>query len=284
LDELFQGGVAAGTDLDAEAVESHKHGLLVDRVARHAAGKQPWRARVGRGGHVGPALEEGQQHRAERCRQGNELRVEADGDVRAVDGDVIDFELGDPGDWLRIEQQQGADHAVGGVDLVVGQQHADQLNPPFLGEGVQGASLGWRHLHALDSSVAGGPEDEAFDHAPGSRSGRKPLVKICLAARVQGDVTLPEPGEELDRDRGLLLGVADRPAAELAGGLLVAEAAQVVPADEGLDGLPIIEVAEHVQPGRVELHDLAGPAGVGAGVAALGRLALLRRVRAWSNA
>jgi hypothetical protein len=77
----------------------------------------------------------------------------------------------------------------------------------------------------MDTPLAGGPQEEALDHAPGSRSGHQPLLKVPLAACVQGDVTLTDPREELGRHRGLLLGIADRPAAELAGGLLVAETA-----------------------------------------------------------
>jgi hypothetical protein len=56
-------------------------------------------------------------------------------------GNVIDFELGDPGGRLGVKENEQARDAIGGGNGVVGEQAADQGDPLSLGLGV-GSDLG----------------------------------------------------------------------------------------------------------------------------------------------
>lgn len=147
------------------------------------------------------------------------------------DVDVVDGELADRGNLLRVEDQQQSSNAIRGGQRVVAEE-ASCVGPAFLA--VDGALRAGPADGAASETVGMamlyGPADEVAGLVAVAKSGiGHPVFQVGLRAGAQAESRASEPGEEVV-GRGDV--AADVEVLEL-GGVLVtdaaAEATQVVP-------------------------------------------------------
>jgi hypothetical protein len=152
--------------------------------------------------------------------------------------DDVQLERRDLDQWLGVEQEQHAGDAVGEGLAGPDEQLIDPCQSLVLGERRAGARGAVLHSDFRVQAGLLGDDEEGADRGSGGWAGGEPLVDVGLGAgRRSPLVGVVEPDEELDRLGDLLLGRVHRPAGRCTGGGFGADAAQVVPGGEVLDGL-----------------------------------------------
>lgn len=96
----------------------------------------------------------------ERAGQRRVVAAEPDEHLASVAGDLAGGEDGDAGQWLPVEQQQGAGDPVGGIEGGVVQQPGRQCPPLVLADRRAGGSWRGGDVQVLAVPAVSGPGQE----------------------------------------------------------------------------------------------------------------------------
>jgi hypothetical protein len=124
----------------------------------------------------------GQQHPGEGLRNGRRRVTDSDQDLVGLLEDIVDSEPSDPGEWLRVEQDERGGHAVLEQDVVAVGSLPQQGEPLVLGErgrAARGAVRDGDLGHVLGPNR---PPQEGMGEAPGGVAACVPGIDVGLRA------------------------------------------------------------------------------------------------------
>ena len=207
--QLSDGGGSRGLRLRPQGRQPEPETGRVQRQGAVSAGEEPWTVGV-RGGGATRLREVVEQDLVERCGDRGGRLPELDLKMACVIApDVVGLELDDARDGLGVQQQKGQQDAVHAVESLVGGRTVQPAEPLALAERYPVGAVPGRNAQAVGAVGAGSPLQECHDGGPlPVGCDGDPCVEIGLAQRLQGLVSVAEPGEALRRPWPLTCGDA----------------------------------------------------------------------------
>ncbi|MFF4567275.1 hypothetical protein [Streptomyces sp. NPDC001435] len=255
---------ASSLGREAQVAEADFEGVRGHGLSGPSAREEPSGARIGCGHGVRPLAQVVQQHAGEGLRDGRRRVAEPDLDLAVLTEDIVGGEPCDPGERLRVEEDEHGGHAVLDRDVVAVDGLPEQGEPLVLSE------RGWVAGAAVRNGDRGHvvgphrPSQKGMGEAPGGVAACVPVVDIGLRAVGEGSPALGEVSEEGGREVDLVAGLVDLLAGERAAVGQGVQAALDVPGGEELQQAPMTGAVDGGQSlGKPTLEQQQLPVGRG---------------------